>query len=435
MPFLLCCLVQIAVSAADSPRIVAESEVDKVWSGHVVGFSLLTHPPYQFAAYYDAERNMTVARRTLDANEWQRIHLPEQLKWDSHNSVTLAIDSTDCIHVSGNMHVKPLVYFRSGKPLDIASLERATMTGEREDRCTYPSFIKGPGGRLVFTYRDGQSGKGDQIYNIYDETSRKWRRLLDKPLTSGEGKMNAYFNGPILGPDDRYHLCWVWRNHFGCESNHDLCYARSSDLVHWETSAGKPLPLPITLAAAEIVDPVPAGGGMINGNTKLGFDSQKRPVISYHKYDAAGNTQIFNARCEDGAWKLHQASDWNYRWDFSGGGTITFEIGLSGVKPCGSGKLKQTYTHAKNGAGGWILDETNLKPVELIPFPKEYPEEMSQLHGTFPGLAVRRTTDLGESGEAGVTYVMQWETLGANRDKPREAPFPEPSSVRVLKLQ
>lgn len=431
------CLVLLAASAsaADARSVVEESVVDTVWPGHTVGFSLLTHPPYQFAAYYDAERHMTVARRDLAGNDWRRVHLPEELLWDSHNYVTMAIDKDGCLHISGNMHVKPLVYFRSEKPLDIDSLVRLPMTGEREDRCTYPSFLKGPQQSLVFTYRDGRSGSGDQIYNRYDEASRTWRRLLDTPLTTGNGKMNAYFQGPVLGPDDRYHLCWVWRDNPGCESNHDLCYARSADLVHWETGAGKPLALPISVASADIVDPVPPKGGIINGCTKLGFDSLKRPIISYHKFDADGNTQIYNARCEDGVWKTYQATHWDYRWEFSGGGSIRNEIGLSGVSIAGKGTLKQTYTHVKIGAGGLLLDEATLAPLGPYKEPAGEPKEMSVVRSAFPGMQIRRAADLGESGQPGVMYVMQWETLGANRDKPREGPLPEPASLRVLKIR
>ncbi len=63
---------------------------------------------------------------------------------------------------------------------------------------------------FIFTYRDGQSGNGNQIYDLKNKT---WRRFLDKPLTDGEGKHNAYFNGPILGPDGYFSLAWIWWNY------------------------------------------------------------------------------------------------------------------------------------------------------------------------------------------------------------------------------
>lgn len=421
--------------------VTAQSEVldviaiEPVWSGHPVGFCLLTHPPHQFAAYYDADRIMTVAQRTLDSKEWKRAKLPEHVVWDSHNSVTMAVDSEGYIHLSGNMHVVPLIYFRTKEPFDVTTFERSEMVGDREKRCTYPKFISGPGGELIFTYRDGKSGEGDQIFNVYNTAEKRWRRLLDTPLTSGEGDMNAYFHGPVKGPDGRFHLCWVWRDHFGCESNHDLSYARSTDLVHWETSSGKPLALPITLGSADIVDPVPAGGGIINGNTVIGFDSHKRLVIGYHKYDAAGKTQLYNARLEEGGWKIYQTSDWDYRWEFSGGGTINFEIGLSGVQLTPSGELRQSFRHVKYGSKIWILDEESLKPTGTIDPPNPYPENMRKVKSTFPGMRVRHASDSGESGQAGIDYVLRWETLDANRDKPHEGSLPEPSLLELAVLK
>ena len=52
-------------------EVINALDIAPVWAGHRVGFCLLTHPPHQFAAYYDAERNMTVAARKLDETEWQ----------------------------------------------------------------------------------------------------------------------------------------------------------------------------------------------------------------------------------------------------------------------------------------------------------------------------------------------------------------------------
>ena len=212
--------------------------------------------------------------------------------WDSHNYLTLVLDGNGFLHLSGDMHCTPLTYFRSSKPHDIASLERIDrMTGEQEKRTTYPKFLSGPDDKLIFTYRDGGSGNGNQIFNVYDLEQKKWSRLLDDPLTDGENKRNAYFHGPILGPDGWFHLAWVWRETPDSVTNHSLSYARSRDLRHWENAQGNQLTLPIRLDNNAIVAPGPQKGGLINGNTTIGFDHQQRVIISYHKHDSAGNTQ------------------------------------------------------------------------------------------------------------------------------------------------
>ena len=428
----------IAAAAApgqDNEKIVQTIDVAPVWSGHPVGFALLTHHTNQFVAFYDDQRRMTVGTRTLDSTAWRFTQLSQTIGWDSHNYITMAVDAAGHLHLSGNMHVHPLVYFRSNRPLDSESLVAVpAMIGDREKRCTYPKFLRGAKDELIFTYRDGSSGNGDQIFNVYDERARIWKRLMDAPLTYGEGLMNAYFVGPLRGPDEWFHLCWVWRDTGDCASNHDLSYARSRDLVHWEKSNGQSLKLPITLKSAEVVDPVPAGGGIINGNTLIGFDTQGRPILSYHKFDGRGKTQLYNARLENGRWKIYQTSDWDYRWEFSGGGSINFDIRFGPVQPNAAGQLTQSFYHVKHGSGVWVLDEKTLKPRQRSKPASPFVGVPAARIGGGTGLQTRSANDLGGSDEPGVRYVLRWETLPSNRDRPRPGPLPPPSMLRLYKL-
>lgn len=414
------------------PAVDQVVDVAPVWSGHPVSFALLTHGKRQFVAFYDDQRRMTVASRTVDSRQWQFVRLPSAVGWDSHNSLTMAIDDAGLLHVIGNMHNVPLIYFRSEQPDDISTLRKVpAMIGTREHSCTYPHFFRGPDNELLFTYRDGRSGRGDQIWNVYDPKSQTWRRLMNEPLFSGQGKMNAYFKGPVRDRHGMFHVCWVWRNSGDCATNHDLCYARSKNLVKWETSDGGPLRLPITAETAEIVDPVPPGGGIINGNTRIGFDRHDRPILSYHKHDAVGNTQIYNARRENDGWKICQASNWNHRWEFSGGGSISTEIHVDPVRPGPAGTLLQSYWHVNHGSGTWRLDEATLKPLGEADAPKPLPKTLHQPGSDVPGMEVQWATDLGQSDEPGVHYSLRWETLPPNRDRPRSGPLPKPSMLRV----
>ncbi len=422
----------LSLCCAQSVRRVVD--VVPVWSGHPVGFHSLVASNRQFVAFYDAERQMTVAMRSLPSTNWTFMRLPEKVGWDSHNYVTMALDTSGRLHASGNMHVKPLVYFRTGLPLDITTLKRVSaMTGRDEQRATYPRFFSGPRGELIFTYRNGSSGNGDQIYNVYAPETRTWRRLLDQPLLNGEGQRNAYLHGPIRGPDGFFHLCWIWRETPDCSTSHYVCYARSRDLVHWETSAGKPLELPITFKTAEVVDPVPIHGGAINGNVVLGFDAQKRPIVSYHKFDPNGFTQVYNARLEDGGWRLHQATDWEFRWDFSGGGSIEFEVRVGAVTLDADGQLVQRLSNKQHGSATWVLDEQTLKPVKRALARPRYPASLAKPTSTFPGMTVHLQPAAGK-GPDGVSYWLRWETLGPNRDRPRSGPLPPPSLLQVYEI-
>jgi len=405
-----------------------------------VGFALLTHSNRQFAAFYSAERVMTLAQRDLASNAWTFAELPSKFGWDSHNYVTMAVDGAGYLHVSGNMHCVPLVYFRSERPLDITAMRPLhRMTGEREKRVTYPQFLKGPDGSLLFAYRDGGSGNGSTLWNRYDAASQTWSPMLAAPLFDGQGKMNAYPHGPVLGEDGYYHLTWVWRDTPGCETCHDISYIRSRDLIRWENAFGRPVDLPVRFGADVVVDPVPIKGGLINPGQAIGFDTQGRVIVTYTKYDAAGNSHLINARCEGGAWETYQTSDWTYRWDFSGGGSIAAEIGVGPVE-VQDGALAQSYSHAKLGGGRWLLDEATLKPSGKAAPKLRWPREVGMLEHGLPGMGLRGAHDLAADPKTGVScdgfyYRAVWESLPANRDRPQPGGVPPPSKLRVFKLR
>src|SRR5207245_1255615 len=133
-----------------------------------------------------------------------------------------------------------------------------------------------------------------------------------------------------------------------------------------------------------------------NGNTQLGFDSKKRPIIAYHKFDEHGVTQIYNARFEDGKWTIHQTTtDWTYRWDFAGGGTIPFDVTI-GPPTLRNGVLTEAYGNAKHRGGTWKLDEETLKPIGTVPPPPSMlPLDFGRVESTFPGMSVRQAGDSG----------------------------------------
>lgn len=433
---ILLCL--LAVSVAYGELLVSETmEISKVPAEFPVGFSLLTTPDHQYVAYYDADRTMTVAARVLDSKTWVYQKLPSKVGWDSHNYVTMTLDSAGHLHVSGNMHCVPLIYYRTEKPGDITSLRAATMTGKLENRVTYPRFFEDDKGRLIFTYRHGGSGNGINLYNRYDTTSQTWSRLLDTPLFDGEGKRNAYPNGPKRGPDGWFHVHWVWRHTPDCATNHHLSYARSRDLIDWESAFGEKVDLPIRFdQAALVIDPIPSGGGIINGGHRMVFDSDNNPVFAYHKSDAEGNMQLYAARAKSGKWLQGVVTDWKHPVPFSGGGSMGFiGIRITGLEKSADDAFTVSYHHKDYGSGSLSFDARTLrvldKPLTSKP---QVPRSLEKIESDFPGMEIRRSMDTGTCGTPGVRYLLQWETLDANRDKPRQAPFPAPSTLRLHKI-
>ena len=421
-------------------QLAERLEVGPTWAGCPVGFALATHSNRQFIAYYDDNREMTLAQRDLSSSTWQFKRLPSKLGWDSHNYIAMTIDPEGYLHISGNMHAVPLVYFRSTKPLDIASVVPIhRMTDELEKRVTYPRFMTLQDNTLIFTYRDGGSGNGNQIWNRYDLKTKAWKRLIDSPLFDGQGKMNAYIHGPERGPDGIYHLAWVWRNTPACETCHTLSYARSRDLITWENINGKPVVLPIRLGADVVVDNVPVKGGLINSTFSLGFDTNSKPILTYTKHDEKGNTQLMNARYDGTSWSSVQASNWDYRWAPTGGGTIIGEIGVGAVE-AQDGKLVQNYSHTKLGGGRWFLDEATLKPTGKAPGRDKLPGGVIKVERSEPNMRLNSASDsLRKANDTlscdGFLYRLVWECLPANRDRPQPGGAPTPSKLRLLKFK
>ena len=435
------------VTPALAETRVKRLAIGAVPSGFPVRFCLLTHGEKQYVAYYNADHEMTVASRSLDSDKWTYVTLPSKVGWDSHNYITMAVDSEGYLHLSGNMHCVNLIYFRSTKPGDITTFKKHAMTGQAEKRVTYPKFLTDHQGTLIFTYRDGGSGRGVRFYNKYNPKTQTWARLLDTPLLDGKGKCNAYPAGPTRGPDGLFHLVWVWRDTPDCATNHDLSYARSRDLIHWETAGGKKMKLPMTLAdPSPIVVASPSRGGMINGGQKLTFDSARRPIIVYHKNDDAGHMQIYASRFEQGKWVQRQLTQWDKPVPFSGRGAMGFiGIRISGLTPASPNAFTMTYRHKDLGKGKIVIDEKTLLPTKRkVTGPKResLPASLnkSRIHWTpdnaklAKAVSIRRANDLGQSNQKNVRYFLQWETQGANHDrKPKH--IPPDSTLELIELR
>jgi hypothetical protein len=421
--------VVTTATVAGQLSVVERVPVAPVWSGHPVGFAIETAGERQYVAFYDAERRMTVGARDLGSSEWTFEVLPSRLGWDSHGEVVIATDSAGFVHVAGNMHGDPLVYFRSRRPHDISTLERGAMVGSKERRVTYPRFVRDSVGALFFHYRDGKSGNGVRIFNRWDPERLRWSRYLDRPLFDGLGRASAYLSGPLPGPDGRFHLVWVWRDTPSGATNHDISYARSADLRHWETAAGEPLELPLTPAdTAAIVDPVAAGGGLAGVAFHVGWDGAGRPVVNYVKYGPAGASQLYNARWETDRWRIYQTTDWSWRWELDVTGSLEQAIVGEPVRVGADGRLRQRFRHRAAGVGDWVLDPATLRPVETLP-PQPILRQLRRPASPTPGMEVRQFA-WDRQGE----YLLRWETLPHHRDRRRSGPAPAPTMLSVLRL-
>jgi hypothetical protein len=288
--------------------------------------SVTTHGDSQYVAFYDAASRVVLAKRKLTASSWQLQTTPYQGKvTDAHNAINIAVDGEGFLHMAWNHHVSRLQYCRSVAAGAMELTAQLPMVGDKEERVTYPEFYNLANGNLLFLYRDGASGDGNLILNHYDVKAKKWTRLQDR-LIDGEGERNAYWQ---MTTDARgaIHLSWVWRETPDVATNHDLCYAKSTDGgKSWQKSGGEKYQLPITAKSAEYVWRIPQGSELIN-QTSMCADAEGKPYIAtYWRPQGTTVPQYHLIYQEGGNWRMSQVSQRRAPFSLSGGGTRRIPI-------------------------------------------------------------------------------------------------------------
>ena len=266
--------------------------------------SLWTHRGWQYAAYWDDQRQVSVARRKLPTGAWSVISLPGYQRsetgdrgkggvksrgfGDGHEKVSLGISPDGLIHLSFDHHLSTLRYRTSKLPIannpeshpwtpDLFGPVRNNLGGPKIESVTYPSFTS-DGIRFLFYLRLG-GGSGSANSHLFSYQSGKWNittesesKIIDRNWSGGDGTVNAYPFGLIIHKG-RIHLSWCWRDTPVPNTCHDLCYAYSDDDGEtWMNSAGQVIAergsKPITADTPGIsVWPIPAGKRYINGGS------------------------------------------------------------------------------------------------------------------------------------------------------------------------
>lgn len=287
--------------------------------------ALVSHGDLQYAAFYDPEAFVVMARRDKN-NKWkyQRTQYKGNVA-DAHNSISIAVDGAGFLHVAWDHHTSKLRYARSVTSGSLQLSKELEMTGVHEDEVTYPEFHNLPSGDLLFLYRSGESGEGNLIINRYDHLKQSWHQI-QRNLIDGEGKRNAYWQS-YVDISGVIHLSWVWRETWDVSTNHDLCYARSRDQgVTWERSDGTKYTLPINQANAEYVLRIPQNSELIN-QTSMCADAKGNPYIStYWRADARSLPQYFLVWHNGERWASMQVSDRKTDFSLRGGGTRKIPI-------------------------------------------------------------------------------------------------------------
>lgn len=289
---------------------------------------LVTYGGWQYAAYYDAQRHVAVARRRLPAGPWQVLSLTDyrQTVDDTHNNISMGISADGRIHLSFDHHGDPLHYRMSAAELANRP-DEFDWTAERflpvksdlgsgaVQMVTYPRFMLSDSGAFLFAFRVGSSGDGDNhLYRYRDDGT--WERLGQFVEGGGE---NAYFHGMEFG-GERLHVTWCWRATSDGNTNHDLLYAFSDDYGKtWKNNGGQTLSTtgsdPIHLNDAGYrVFTIAQGTRLIN-QEGMAVDAQGRVHVISRENVGSVNRQMHYFRDTDGKWNRISTGIATLIWD------------------------------------------------------------------------------------------------------------------------
>lgn len=307
---------------------------------------LSTFKGYQYATYYDGNRNVCVARRKLPAEAWEVIRFTdyEITNHDSHNVVALGICEGDgTIHVAFDHHKHPLNYRVSSAGVATnpeSVIWSASLFGSITDRLgnlgrltdvTYPSFFSAPDGNMMFYYRNGGSGSGDGMIHEYQASIGQWTTGMGKfisrsgsysgAVSSNNTTRNPYINGISYG-GNRLHVTWGWREKSGgTQYNHDLMYSYSDDDGRtWKNTNGSQIGRTSTSAISVnstslVVGSIPEDSGLSNQFTHYAYPDGRCHVMLTHRLSGSSTVR------------------YHHYWRKAGGGWSSEALSFSGSRP------------------------------------------------------------------------------------------------------
>lgn len=232
--------------------------------------ALQTYRGWQYAAFWDVNRQVSVARRELPKGKWECISLggyertsdtnrgkagPKARGFgDGHEKVAMGISADGVIHLAFDHHGSTL-HYRFSLPRvandppehvwdeSLFSAVQDHLGGPSIEWVTYPSFVRDGERMSLYMRLNGGSGNADSHFFEYE--AGRWvindpasSKLIDKNWSGGNGTVNAYPH-TVFVHQGRRHLTWCWRNTPDARTCHDLCYAYSDDRGQtWHNNAG-----------------------------------------------------------------------------------------------------------------------------------------------------------------------------------------------------
>jgi hypothetical protein len=302
--------------------------------------AILSYRGYQYTTYFNAKRQVCIARRKLPAGEWQVIEFQDHRfeTNDSHNTSVIGIcDKDGTIHMAFDHHATRLNYRVSKTG---AAHQPGSTTWNRDlfgnkqhslgklattERVTYPRFFSAPNGNLMLYYRSVTSANGDGMIEEYDGEKQAWTPGLGKFISRDTGVLRvkgktSHFRCPYINSisyvGSRLHASWTWRDRFEktlAQNNHSLCYAYSDDHGRtWQNTQGEVIGVtgeqPIHLdSQGLVVARIPINSRLSNQTTHYAFPDGSIHIVVFHRSKNSNARRYQHYwRSKEGVWKKQE---------------------------------------------------------------------------------------------------------------------------------
>jgi hypothetical protein len=422
-----------------------QGTLDTTWAGSSVMFDLVTHAGHQYAAYYNANREITVAHRTVGATDgpWTYRVLHEsnytgtdpndpvhynsfKKTWDIHNWLRLGVDGSGNVHLSGDMHDNEFRYWRTSTPGDLGTLARHNFL-DTTSKITYPEFINKANGDLGWLMlRKGVSGNGDTWVYKWNNNTASWNagtKVFESAAPSGY--VGSVYSEVFFTLDGWFHLVFNWREGPGANTNTKFSYVKTKDFVSFVDGKEQTVNLPMTYDSTRPpVDPITGGDANFVNNEYQFITTGTWTVLAYEKTAPDGTKQVFLATRNSitTGWSINQATNepGGVSWGF---GNMFPE---NYVVPIDQDTVAIDFNYSTGTAGYTRRVTVYLPNVAAGPFPsvtapRYFPDAVFQTPDSFNGCTSRVKSDsrsldqtagnrfyIASRPEGNTAYVLSW---------------------------
>lgn len=318
--------------------------IDQAWAGNKINMeifryqALLVFKNKQIAAYYDKAKRLVIVERDLLSHVY-KLHViaTNCIVTDSHNVISLGVDSFERLHIVYGCHSQQLNYISARIAPELHGwVTHKRMTGLYEEKVTYPMFLNNPiTNELIFIYRYGVCDKGaigikrlasDGAWT--DDSSFIFSGLHGEPC-------GPYINTPVYDSFGRLHCAVVWRapqkKGESLVNNHGIGYVYSDDNgKNWKNQQQQTMSLPITKTSVAYIYLVPVRSNLIN-QSGMAVDQQGHAHIVFYSNDANGVPQYQHIFYDGKHWQHQYLSKRTRAFQLAGSGTLRLPMTRSAI--------------------------------------------------------------------------------------------------------